>query len=92
MLGYRVTSQTGHGVHKQRYAVCAAQLVCSFQRLTGADLSVGALNRRQDGAGHGQCILQGTDVNSSRPVHGHLGEQRRVLGGSGMVAAGGQDR
>ena len=40
----------------------------------------------------GQCILQGTDVNSSRPVHGHLGEQRRVLGGSGMVAAGGQDR
>ncbi len=87
----RVTPERCHGVHQQWYAVCEAQPVRLLDGLTGADLGIGGLDRREHSAGNGDRLLEGREVHPTKPVHAHLGEQQRVVCLGGVVPTRRQD-
>ena len=69
-----------------------AQRVCPLERLAGADLAIGGLDRGEHCARNRDRIFEGWEVHPSKPVHAHFGKQERVVGLGSVVATRRQDR
>src|SRR5204862_4610625 len=79
----RITSETRLGINNEGYAFGLARLPRRLDRLPGSDLSVGALQRRDDRPRNRDRLRPRVEPNPPDGVDRHLVEKGRVLPGGG---------